>query len=503
MVVVLFVSGCTKLGPEYKREQTVQMPKAFIKDTNTTDQELVSWWNMFHDNTLDTLIEKAYSNNFDIAQAGVRILQARTLLGLSKGFRYPQVQTLSGSAVSSLSNSKNINAIGVSFDVTWEMDFWGKYAREIESSEANLYLSVASYRDIMTTVVAEVARNYINYTVAQERIVYAKRNIAIQKRVVAMTEVQFNSGNVSELDVQQAKTQLYSTRSKLPALELSKVQAFNALRLLLGISQEDLQKILHNKDAMQEQLLIENQQKITKVNLTPLGDFNPYAKLDASLLQRRPDVQVAEFKAKSASAKIGATQALLYPSFVLFGSLGFSSNDMFGGFTSLEDSVRVSAGPGFSWNILQYGRIKNQIRFQDAVFQESMLAYNKTLLRAINDLSNALNGYVYTKKQLYENELALKATQRAFELSSKQYNDGLVSYQRLLSTVEKLTFTQDIYAQIKGLVAINEILVYKALGGGWQNQKSAPYISEKTLKSLKNRGVDWGDYLDDVKVEHE
>lgn len=512
-ILFVFMAGCTKVGPDFKKRDEIKFPKELQQDTNATDDELANWWEMFHDKTLNTLVKKAYKQNLDIQQAGLRILQSRTMLGISQGFTYPQSQTISGSAVTSRKNSQTINSMGINFDVGWEIDFWGKYARGIESAEAALYMSVASYRDIMTSVVAEVARNYINYRVAQERIIYAKRNIAIQQRVAKMTQVQFNSGNVSELDMQQARTQLYSTRAKLPAIRLSKINSLNALALLLGMPKESVAKILQNgyKDdksyikSGREQIveIDENQKNYLGVSLIPKGSFDPKSKIDVSLIKRRPDVQVAQYKAKMQSAKIGSTKALLYPSFVLLGNIGINSNDASGSFVSMGDAIGVSAGPSFNWNIFNYGRIKNQIRLQDAIFEESMLKYNQTLLKAINDVSNALNGYIYTKLELKENKQALKATIRAFNLSARQYNDGLVSYQRLLSTVEKLTLTQDIYAQIKGLVSINEVLLYKSLGGGWQHSKGKEYISKESIKHLKESGINWGDYLDDVRLGNE
>jgi outer membrane protein TolC len=508
------VVGCTKVGPDFKKQESVKFPKELKHDLNATDDELASWWGMFHDKTLDTLIKKTYENNLDIKQAGLRILQSRTMLGISKGLVYPQSQTLSGSAISSLKNSRTINSVGVNFDVGWELDFWGKYARGIESAEAALYMSVASYRDIMTTVVAEVARNYINYRVAEERIVYAKRNIAIQEKVAKMTQIQFNSGNVSELDMQQARTQLYSTRAKLPAIELSKINSLNAIALLLGISKDEVTIMLRDDFHDSKDNYIKNKNSLVVeikdtnssylgVSIIPEGGFNPKKVIDISLIKRRPDIQLAEYKARMQSAKIGSAEALLYPSFILVGNIGINANDATGSFVSFKDAVGVSAGPSFRWNIFNYGRIRNQIRLQDAIFEESMLNYNKTVLKAINDVSNALNGYVYTKLQLQENEKALKATVRAFNLSARQYNDGLVSYQRLLSTVEKLTITQDIYAQIKGLVSVNEILLYKSLGGGWQHSKGKDYISKETKQRLEKSGVDWGDYLDDVGFRDE
>jgi outer membrane protein TolC len=501
--------GCTKVGPDFKKPDILPQLKI---DTNETNKELSTWWDIFHDKTLNTLIKKAYEQNIDIQQAGLRILQARVSLGYVDGYRYPQKQTLSGAAMQSYKNSNSISALGVGFDMGWEVDFWGKYAREIESAEAGVYLSVSSYRDIMSTVAAEVARNYINYKMAQERIVYAKRNIIIQERVAKMTEVQFNSGNVSELDMQQARTQLYTTRAKLPSIELSKLNYINTIALLLGTTKEEIQKILNDdfKDKVQEYIknplqtnieLKEDKNNTLGVSIVPSVNFDITKNIDISLIKRRPDVKVAEYKARIQSAKIGSTKALLYPSFILIGNIGINATDAGGSWTKFENIPTISAGPAFSWNIFQYGRIKNKIRLQDAIFEESMLNYNKTVLKALNEVSNAIDGYIYTKRQLQENQKALKATIRAFNLSAKQYNEGFVSYQRLLSTVEKLTTTHDIYAQIKALVAIDAILLYKSLGGGWQYSNNKKYISDSMKEKLKNSDIDWGEYLKNVQFQ--
>jgi len=332
--------GCTKVGPDFKKiDSDVVMPKNW--DNNLSNDELTRWWKVFGDDTLDMLIEKGYKQNLDIKAAGLRILQARAALGISQGLYYPQVQTLSGSAFSSSIGGKNINSAGLNFDLGWEIDVWGKYARGIESAEANLYLSVASYQDIMVSILAEISYNYINYRIAQERIIYAKRNIAIQEKVARMTQIQFNSGNVSELDMQQANTQLYSTRAILPSIELSKIKSRNALAILLGTTSRKIDEILKQKIESPKRYMTVKSDGIVQlkgddivgISLIPQAEFDPYKKLDASLLKRRPDIMVAEFKAKAASANIGKSEALLYPSFSLFGNVGYSSNDMTGFFT--------------------------------------------------------------------------------------------------------------------------------------------------------------------------
>jgi len=234
---------------------------------------------------------------------------------------------------------------------------------------------------------------------------------------------------------------------------------------------------------------------LTDVNLVPKPSLNPHYKIDANLITRRPDVKAAEYRVHADSAQIGAKMADLYPSFSLFGNIGYNTSNQSGSWLNGTAPLAVTIGPSFSWNIFNYGRIKNQIRIQDAKFEESLVNYNKAVLSAVAEVSNALGGYILTKKQHLENKKAVEATIRAFNISVVQYNDGLVNYQRLLTTVEKLTSTQDRFATIKGNVAINAIALYKALGGGWQINRGKSYISRELAAKMKGR-IDWGKYLE-------
>jgi len=508
-LTVMMLSGCVKLGPDFTGVEAPPLPKNWTQGKKANSDAIAQWWKTFHDPTLNTLVQKAYAQNLDIKSAGLRILQSRAALGISEGLSFPQVQTLSGNAATTRNNGNNFEVAGLNFDMGWEMDIWGKYARGIESSEANLYATLSSYNDIMVSVIAEVARNYINYRTSEERLAYAVRNVTIQERVTQMTEVQFNSGNVSELDMQQARTQLYNTRSGLPSLELSKVKSRNAIALLLAVNSHEVTKLLSSgrskyTDSTSKYIglekngtmqIKETSNDLLNIAMIPHARLNPYNKIDADLITRRPDIKIAEYKVQSNSALIGAKTADLYPSFSLFGNIGYNTNNATGSWVSGSNALGVTIGPAFSWNIFQYGRIKNQIRIQDAVFEESLVNYNKKVLAAVSEVSDALNGYILTKKQQVENKKAVDATVRAFNISVIQYNDGLVNYQRLLTTVEKLTSTQDRYATIKGNLAINAILLYKALGGGWQMSKGKAYLSKETAAKMKKR-VDWDRYLD-------
>ena len=499
-IVLLLVTGCTNLSPEYVEPQAKKIPSDWKMSKDESSKAIVEWWKIFNDETLDLLVKKAYEQNLDLRGAGLRILQARAALGISRGLQYPQSQALSGSLAGVRSNDNNFLTAGVNFDMSWEMDIWGKYLNDTKSAEATLYATVASYDEVLITIISEVARNYVSYRTAQERIMFAKRNIVIQKRVVNMTQIQYNAGNVSELDMQQARTQLYTTEAVLPSLKLSIRKSKNAIAILLGTIPQEIDLLLKNDVLRELHVDIDNglskDYRNSYIPTTELGDIN----IDVNLLNRRPDLRVAELQARAQNAKIGSTKAELYPHFSLFGNIGVNSNDANNDWVSLSNSFGVSVGPSFRWNIFQYDRIKNQIRLQDAIFQEKLNNYNKKTILAVREVTDALNGYMYKKEQLVLQDKVIKANIRAFNLSMTQYNNGFVSYQRLLTTAEKLTRNEDAYASVKGDISQQIISLYKALGGGWQISRGNSYLHADDIEEMRNR-TDWGEYFDDNKTQ--
>ena len=501
----MMLSGCIKLGPDFSPMDSKHIPKEWKQ--NYKHSSIVRWWRLFGDSKLNTLVQKAFNQNLDLQSAGLKIIQSRAILGISQGMQFPQVQTLSAQASATHTQAMDISTKSINFDTIWEMDIWGKYARGIESSQADLMASVSSYEAVFVAVIAEVVKNYIIYKTAQERLLYAKRNVSIQQRVVKMTKVQFNLGNVSELDMQQAKTQLYNTQTSIEAIKLTQVQAINALSLLLATDTKTVKKIIKdshiNKYINNNSVIakykgtiqINTNSKILNVDIIPNPKLNPYYKIDANLLNQRPDIKAAEHIVHSQFAKLGVEMSHLYPSFSLFGNIGYNSDNKSGSWIPSDLALGVSVGPSFSWDILNYDRIKNKIRLQDASLQLAIIEYNKKVLSAVTEVKSALDSYRLTLKQLEQNKKALQATIRAFNLSVIQYNDGLVSYQRLLTTIEKLTLTQDRYASLKGAVSLNAIALYKALGGGWQVAKGKSYISQQSITQMKSR-TDWKNYLD-------
>lgn len=504
LILLCLVSGCTVVGPDFEGVATPALPSSWDATAAAADSETISaWWQLFDDPALTELVRRGAAQNLSLQAAGLRIVQARAALGISDALRLPQQTQVNGGLAYIYRDRDDLTSASLSLDTGWELDIWGKYARGIESAEANLYASIASYRNVLVSLTAEIARNYINYRTAEERIYLSRRNIAIQQRVVEMTQVQYDSGNVSELDVQQARTQLYATQSSLPALDTARAQARNALAVLLGVRPEDIAPLLALPAQEQAADLDRSLQRIGRddvVNASydeasvipsvpPVSD-----QVDPSLLLRRPDLQVAELAARAQSAQIGVAEADLYPQFFLSGSIGASQTVRAGNSFDLGDAVTASIGPGLTWNVFQFDRLRNQVRIRDAQFQESLVNYSQTVLQAISEVSNALEAYRYSVLRSQYDFRAVQSSIRAFNLSATQYDNGLVSYQRLLSTVEKMTLREDAYAQTRGDIATQAVALYKALGGGWQPFAGQPLLPAATVEQMKSR-VNWGDYL--------
>ena len=505
MLALYSLAACSVVGPDFEPVNPVQLPASWNKsDTQNAELNTRQWWKQFNDPTLNRLVEAANQQNLDIEAAGLRILQARMVYGISDALSYPQVQVVSGQLAKIYTDDKSYTNAALSFDAGWEMDVWGKYARGLESAEAALYASIASYNNIAVSITAEVARNYVNYRTFQERVLLSQRNIQIQQRVVEITQVQYDSGNVTELDVQQAKSQLYGTQAALPALQIGMMQSRNALAVLLGTLPEKVDAILESNDinARIKTYLTQynsndakrasaNNKNYSLVPIPPTID----PEIDASLVLRRPDLQVAEQQAHAQSAQIGIAESALYPSFSLFGSIGVNSTEESSTSFSLSDSLTVAVGPSFSWNIFQYGRVKNNIRLEDARFQEALTNYNKKVLLAIQEVSNSLSSYQFYRRQEALRLKAVNSAVRAFNISMTQYENGQINFERLLSSVEKMTRSEDSHAQTKGNIANQVVALYKSLGGGWEANSGRAFVSNSTIETMKAR-TNWGDQLE-------
>ncbi len=489
----LTFGGCTMLGPDFQPPETV-FPENWIEQTGfkrLSEEENIEWWKLFNDPVLNKLIQTAYAQNLTLRTAGLRILESRAQLGLVKGNIYPQLQEMNGDLMTigttGPAADRYFNAASIGFDVGWEIDFWGKFSRSIESADANLFASIADYDDILVTLTAEVARAYTSIRTLEERIRLAKKNSSLQQDGLQLVMHQFEAGTVTELDVQQAKTLLTSTLATIPNLQSSLQQTRNGLAILLGIFPEDLGEYLNDTGTI------------------PTASSEIAVGIPADLLRRRPDIRKAEMQTAAQSAQVGVALTELYPSFTLFGSLGWSANDMSG--NSLGDifeanSFSYSFGPAFKWNILNYGRIKNQVRIQDARLEQLITSYQDSVLAAAREVEDSMTGLVYAQKEAEYISQGVTSSKRSVELSLLQYEEGFTDYQRVLDSTRALTQKQDQYAQLQGQIATNFISLYKALGGGWQIRIGNDFVPRGVKEKMKER-TDWGKLLENPLPEEE
>jgi NodT family efflux transporter outer membrane factor (OMF) lipoprotein len=466
----VLAAGCTgvqeyvhngfKVGPNYAKP-----PAAIAKDwIDAADQrvrkesdDLSQWWGVFNDPALDGLIKSAYSQNLTLRAAGMRVLQARAQLGISTGELFPQKQQITGDYTRTLQSQRTVFGLFIPFhyynqwdlgnNLSWELDFWGRFRRAVESDSATLDASVENYDDVLVTLLGDVATYYTQMRTSDERIKYAKENVELQRETLRLTESRFKAGTVSELDVVQARSTLEQTQALIPQFEIDLRVSNNQLCILLGMSMEDLQA------------------RVGPAPI-PVAPVEVAAGIPADLLRRRPDVRRAERQAAAQCAQIGVAEAEFYPHIAITGTVGLSAQRLSQLFT--HQAYAGTFGPSFQWNVLNYGRILNNVRLQDAKFQELVATYQNTVLSANQDVENGLVTFLKAQERTQSQSASVDDAVKAVKIGMKQYSAGTVDFTRVTQLQQNLVPLQDTLAQAKGQIALGLIQVYKALGGGWQ-----------------------------------
>jgi len=464
-------AGCTgwreywtnglKVGPNYCR------PAAPVADDwiDAGDPALSNglipvgaWWQTFQDPVLDSLVDSAYQQNLTLRVAGLRILEARARRAYAAGELFPQSQvafgdyTRTGFSKNSRSGTPFFNrylsewTLGTS--MAWELDFWGRWRRLIEASDANLDRSVEAYDDALVLLLADVAQSYADVRIAEERMAYAHQNIEIQRGSLQLAEVRFREGATTRLDVTQGQSSLAQTEASLRPLEAARRQATNQLCILLGIPPQSLDETLAGRRGI------------------PSAPAQVAVGIPAELLRRRPDVRRAERLVAYESALIGFEESALYPHFSIGGTIYFDAQQ-FEDLFSL-DSIAGSVGPSFRWDILNYGRLANKVRIQESLFQQAAVEYQNVVLQANAEAENAIVNFLKSQQQARSLTEAADAARESVDLVMLQYREGKVDFGRVFINQEFLTAQQDQLAVAQGSVIQNLIQLYKALGGGWQ-----------------------------------
>lgn len=452
-------NGC-KVGPNYGR------PKAPVASewidyadprVKSEEQDLSAWWTVFNDATLNALIQTAYQQNLTLREAGARILEARAQLGIAAGNLLPQSQSAFAdyARVKLSTNTANppISAWFSNWDAglaaSWELDFWGRYRRAIEAADAELDASIENYDDVLVVLLSDVAASYVQYRTFEQRLVYARENARIQQRSYQLATDKFEGGATTERDTHQAKQVLEQTEALIPALEIGKRQAANRLCVLLGMPPVDLEAMLGEGAGI------------------PVVPPDVVVGVPADLLRRRPDVRRAERQVAAQSARIGVAESDLYPHISIVGTIGVEA-EQFGTLFHTPGSMIGVIGPGVRWDILNYGRLVNNIRVQDARFQQLAYAYQNQVLQAGREAEDAIVVFLKSQEQAAHLGASVDAAARTVEITKAQYNEGEVDFTPVFLFESILTEQQDQWAVARGDIALGLIALYRALGGGWQ-----------------------------------
>ena len=459
-IILPALAGCIAVGPDYVRikPRTTQEWHTRLQGGLTTGElnpeTLAMWWTTLQDPKLSSLAERAVKGNLDLKEAQARIREARARRGISKADLFPSLDA-GASAVKYRSSENNENGTGeerelytAGFDAGWELDIFGGTRRSIEAAQADLEAAGEDLRDVLVSLLAEVARNYIEVRTYQTRLTATETNIKAQEKTCALNRSRHKAGIIDELAVQQSLYNLERTRSQVPTLQTGLEAAKNRLAVLLG----EKPGTVH--------------QELTRRMPIPTLPVSVVVGVPAETLRHRPDIRRAERNLAARTARIGAATADLYPRFRLAGYIGLESIST--GSLLKSASRAWFIGPGVSWNIFDAGAIRQNIKVQSALQEQALIQYEATVLRAQEEVENVL--VAYAKEQQRRESLAAgtAAAQRAYELSEEQYKAGLVDFSDVLDAQRSLQTFQDELARSDGAVTSNLVRLYKALGGGWK-----------------------------------
>jgi len=480
IAAALLLTACTTVGPDFQRPLVPWLDKwmggslqTLPAPTPPARPRLQEWWHNFGDPALDALIAEAQRANPNVRTAGLRIMEARAQLGIAGSTLYPQAQQASGEVLwagERRAGGKDTSAATASanFKIGWELDFWGKFRRGIESADAAYFASIAQYDDLQVLMAAQVASLYCAIRTLEVRLAIARENAALQKRSLDIAQRLFQGGADSELDVAQATAQYLSTLSTIPALETGLRQSQNAMNILLARPPGPLPEMVAGRERI------------------PQAPLEAIVDLPADMLRRRPDVRAAELQLAAQSAQIGVSAADLYPSISLLGLLGVSATSLGGS----ANSFTWGLGPSLVWNVFDHGRLTNTVLVQDARFQQLYEQYQDTVLRAAREVDDAAVGFVKTGEQITFLSGATRAAQRSVEIATLQYKEGLADFERVIDTQRTLFVQQDQLVTSQGNLTQNLVALYKAMGGGWEQGRARPVLDDATRDTMQRRN-DW------------
>ena len=466
------LTGCN-VGPNYKRP-SVDVPgayrgvapdasdKSYAQPDRTdplppaTEQAAESlgdekWWEVFQDRELQGLIRTALQNNYDVRIAAARVLQAQAQLGIVRADQFPSLGV--GGNITSVQTPQvgpipayQVTQGSLSASAAWNLDFWGRYRRATESARATLLANQWAQKEVMVTLVANVAADYFTLRQLDLQLEMSKRTYDSRKQSLQLTQTLEKTGINSLLDVRQSEQLLYTAATEIPDLERQIAQEENAISILLG----------KNPGEIPRGLALTEQPHAPEV---PAG-------LPSSLLERRPDIVEAEQNLVAANAQIGVSKSLYFPQISLTGTAGYQSAALTSLFTGPSGAWTLAGA--FTQPIFEGGRLKSNVRLAEAQHEQALLSYEQTIQGAFRDVSNALIAYRKDREFRIEQQHLLEAAQDAARLSTERFNAGTTDYLEVL-TNDTNAFSAELgLAQAEGNELIALVQLYQALGGGWQ-----------------------------------
>jgi multidrug efflux system outer membrane protein len=465
LMVILTTSyaGCASVGPDYKRPEVPVYENWHTRAgdnpaaRNLNQESLAEWWTTFSDGKLTRLIERALKGNLDLKQAQAQIREARARRGIAESGFLPSLNGSSSATwtrtTSNGRTSTESKLYSANFDASWELDIFGAVRRSVEAAQGDLQASEESLRNVLVSLLSEVALNYFDVRTFQDRINVAESNLQSQAETYQLTQWRYQAGLTDELAVQQARYNLENTRSQIPVLRTGLDAAMNRIAVLLGEQPGAVHAELEHPEPI------------------PVPPLQVAVGVPADLLRRRPDVRQAERELAAQTARIGVATADLYPKLTLSGSIGLETLSL----KNLSSgTVALSGGPAITWAIFKGGAIRQNIKLQSALQEEALVHYESVVLGALEEVENALRAYIETQERRESLSDATQAAQKAAELAQQKYQAGLTDFTSVLDAQRSLLSLQEQFTISNGNVSANLVRIYKALGGGWTSLSGNP-----------------------------
>ena len=420
VVIILFLVSCKAVGPDYEGAPELEVPENWDNQLNNEFIEAsvsqTQWWTLFNDPVLNDLISRAAVDNLDAKISLARVEVARANLGIAEGAKLPVLDGLGD--VSEKSKSKSVSGdkdtdiySSIGLDISWEIDIFGYLRRSIEAADAQLDRSVERYRDVMVILYAEIAKNYVALRTAQERLQYALENVKSQKDTLRIVNARYEAELVSEVDLLQSEQNLAAAQSNIPLFHARINELSNSLAILLGKNPGTLNSELKQSYGI------------------PHVPEKTVVQVPREILRQRPDIREAERLLAQETAEVGIATAEEYPRFNLNGTFGYDSKEFDNQFSS--DSRYWSFGPNFRWNIFDGGATQAAIEVQDAQVEEARVNYEKRVLRAFEEVENAIKSYKEEKQRNASLNVSVSAAKKVNKITLARYTSGSVSYTHL------------------------------------------------------------------------